>query len=388
MILYHDDDHNSYITDTIYQFHLNGFLTNLHISTNDDSTVDCHKAALVAQSESCRRMFDDDTSDVGINVIGLNATCDIVKEVLQFIYKGMVNIHAGNVESLFAQGIHMQLHQLNHRCKEYMEENLSVDNVIQYHEQAMNLHYEPLYMITRVYIKNECVQLLPTENFAKLGIANLTSLLSYMNRFSSVNEHIKLDIILQWRAAHDDCDQITELLNVIKFDELPIDYLKSNKDIYYELGQQHRMLIQKPLLMIYEEELTKQCEMLHQRDKETQLQQRNQATQLFQAQQVPQQQPAPQIQIQPQGYHPHCHYQAQDQNQLQQHKYDVQPMYVQHMYMNQPFHPGPPHHSQPQYINHNGQLHQPHCINQPSYSGQPLHCQPQQLENEQFPQHQ
>ena len=79
-----------------------------------------------------------------------------------------------------------------------------------------------------------------------------------MNRFSSVKEDMKLDIILQWRAAHDDCDQITELLNAIKFDELPIDYLKSNKDIYHVLGQQHRMLIQKPLLMICEEEFTDQ----------------------------------------------------------------------------------------------------------------------------------
>ena len=110
----------------------------------------------------------------------------------------------------------------------------------------MNLQYEPLSMITRVYVKNECVKLLSIENFAKVQIRNLTSLLNYMNKFSSVKEDIKLDIILQWRVAHDDCDQITELLNVIKFDELPIDYLKSNKDIYHVLGQQHRMLIQKP----------------------------------------------------------------------------------------------------------------------------------------------
>ena len=123
----------------------------------------------------------------------------------------------------------------------------------------MNLQYEPLSIIIRVYIKNECVQLLSAENFAKVRIGNLTSLLNYMNRFSSVKEDIKLDIILQWRVAHDDCDQITELLNVIKFDELPIYYLKSNKDnIYHVLGQQHRMLIQKPLLMIYEDEFTDQ----------------------------------------------------------------------------------------------------------------------------------
>ena len=217
---------------------------------------------MVALSDSFRQMINDDTSDVGINVISLNAACDVVEEVIQFIYKGIVNIHAGNVESVFTQSINMQLHQLTHRCKKYMEENLSVDNFIQYHEHAMNLPYEPLYMITRVYIKNECVQLLPTENFAKLGIANLTSLLSYMNRFSSLSEHINLDIILQSRAAHDDCGPITELLNVIKFDELPIEYLESNKDLYHLLGQQHRMLIQTPLLMIYEEELTKQCEML------------------------------------------------------------------------------------------------------------------------------
>ena len=342
-------------------------------------------------------MINDDTSDVGINVISLNAACDVVEEVIQFIYKGIVNIHAGNVESLFTQSIKMKLHQLTHRCKEYMEENLSVDNFIQYHEHAMNLPYEPLYMITRVYIKNECVQLLATENFAKLGIANLTSLLSYMNRFSSLNEHIKLDIILQWRAAHDDCGQITELLNVIKFDELPIEYLKSNKDLYHLLGQQHRMLIQTPLLMIYEEELTKQCEMLekHQRHKKTQIQRRNQANHFFQAHQVPQQQPAPQFQIQPpHEYHPYCHYQARDRNRLQQHKYDVQshdqqPQYMnlpshndhphhQHMYMTQPFQHGPPHHNQP---SHNDQPHhqQPQYMKQPFHPVPPHHNQPQYI---------
>ena len=254
--MYHHEDHDSIITNKIYHFYLNGFVTSLSINTKDEGSVDCHKAVLVAMSEHFRLMFDVGSADVDINVLESNTKSDIVKDVLQFIYRGTTDIHDDNVELILAQSIAMQLHQLTQQCKDFIVRNLSVDNVVQYHEGSISLQYEPLSMITREYIKNNCAQLLPTGNLPELQIDNLKSLLAYMNT-DGVEEQIKLDIILQWLTVHSDCEESAELLSAIQFDELTIDCLKSIKDNPL-LEQQHKSLIQETLNMKFEKELEKQ----------------------------------------------------------------------------------------------------------------------------------
>ena len=251
--MYHHEDHDCYVTNKIYHFYLNGFVTNLSINTKDEGSVDCHKAVLVAMSEYFRLMFDVGSADVDINVLELNTTSDIVKNVLQFIYKGTTDIHDDNVELLLAQSINMQLHQLTQQCKDFMEKNLSIDNVVRYHECSMSLQYEPLSLITSVYIKNNCRQLLSTGIFTQLRVDDLKSLLVYMTT-AHVEEHIKLDIILQWLTDHSDCNESAELLSAIQFDRLTIDCLKSIKDNSL-LEQQHKLLIQESLNRKYEQQL-------------------------------------------------------------------------------------------------------------------------------------
>ena len=265
--MYHHEDHDCYVTNKIYHFYLNGFATNLSINTKDEGSVDCHKAVLVAMSEYFRMMFDVGSADVDINVLELNTTSDTVKDVLQFIYKGTTDIHDDNVEILLAQSINMKLYQLTLQCKDFIEKNLSIDNVVQYHECSMSLQYEPLSMITSVYIKNNCTQLLFTGTLTKLPIENLKSLLTYM-KIDGAEEQIKLDIILQWLTAHSDCKESAELLSAIQFNELTMDGLKLTKDNPI-IEQQHKLLIQETLNTKYGQELEKQraeierqCEMM------------------------------------------------------------------------------------------------------------------------------
>ena len=170
VLMYHHENHNCYVTNKIYHFYLDGFVTNLSINTKDERSVDCHKAVLVAMSEYFRLMFDVGSAYGGINVLELNTTSEIVKDVLQFIYKGTINIHDDNIESLLVQSINMKLHQLTQQCIDFMEKNLSIDNVIRYHECSMSLQYEPLSLITSEYIKNNCAQLLSTGNLTQLRL--------------------------------------------------------------------------------------------------------------------------------------------------------------------------------------------------------------------------
>ena len=254
--MYHHEDHECYVTNKIYHFHLNGFVTNLSINTKEEESVDCHKAVLVAMSEYFRLMFDVGSADVDINVLELNTTNSIVKDTLQFMYKGTTDIHDDNVELLLAQSIDMQLHQLTQQCKDFMEKNLSIDNVVRYHECSVSLQYEPMSMITSVYIKNNCTQLISTGNLTQLRVDNLKSLLAYMNA-DGIEERIKLDSVLQWLTVHSDCNKSAELLSAIQFDELTIDCLKSIKDNPL-LEQQHKLLIQESLNVKYEQELERQ----------------------------------------------------------------------------------------------------------------------------------
>ena len=323
--MYHHEDHDCYVTNKIYHFYLNGFVTNLSINTKDEGSVDCHKAVLVAMSDYFRLMFDVGSAGVDINVLELNTTIEIVKDVLQFIYKGTTNIHNANVELLLAQSIDMQLHQLTQQCKDFIEKNLSIDNVVRYHDCSMNLQYEPLSMITSAYIKNNCKQLLSTGNLTQLRINNLKSLLAYMNA-DGIEEHIKLDIILQWLTVHSDCNESAELLSAIQFDELSIDCLKSIKDNPL-LEQQHKLLIQESLNIKYEQELEKQrMEMQKERkmlEKEKQVikkqqKQQQQQQQLQKQQQHQQQQQKQQQQQQQQQQQKQQQQQQQQQKQQQQ----------------------------------------------------------------------
>ena len=254
--MYHHEDHDCYVTNKIYHFYLNGFVTNLSINTKNEGSVDCHKAVLVAMSEYFRLMFEVGSADVDINVLELNSNIGIVKDVLHFIYKDTTEINDNNVESLLAQSINMQLHQLTLQCKEFVEKNLSIDNVVQYYECSMSLQYEPLSMITSVYIKNNCAQLLSSGNLTKLRIDIFKSLIAYMST-NGVEERIKLDVILQWLTVHSDCNESAELLSAIQFDELTIDYLEFIKDNPL-LQLQHKLLIQETLNIKHGQELEKQ----------------------------------------------------------------------------------------------------------------------------------
>ena len=309
--MYHHEDHDCYVTNKIYHFYLNGFVTNLSINTKDEGSVDCHEAVLVGMSEYFRLMFDVGSADVDINVLELNTTSDIVKDVLQFIYKGTTDIHDDNVELLLTKSIDMQLHQLTQQCKDFIEKNLSIDNVVQYHECSMNLQYEPLSMITSVYIKNNCTKLLSTGNLTQLRVDYLISLLAYMNT-DGVEEHIKLDIILQWLTVHSDCNENAKLLSAIQFDELTIDCLKSIKDNPL-LEQQHKLLIQESLNVKYEQELEKQRMKMQ---KERKMLEKEK--QVIKKQQQQQQQHKRQQQQQQQQQQQHKRQQQQRQKQQQQ----------------------------------------------------------------------
>ena len=280
--MYHHEDHDCYVTNKIYDFYLNEFVTNLSINTKGEGLIHCHKSVLVAMSEYFRLMFDVDSADVDINVLDLNTTSDMVKGVLQFIYKGIIDINDDNVESLLTQSVIMQLHQLTQQCKDFMEKNLSIDNVVQYHECSMNLQYEPLSMITSVYIKNHCTKPILKRHLTKLQIDNLKSLLAYMNT-DGVEEDIKIDIILQWLAVHNNCNEGAEMLSAIQFDQLTIDCLKSIKDNLL-LEQQHQLLVQTSLNMKYEQHIEKQeaeieqkQKMLEEHQQNVDMQQQNQA---------------------------------------------------------------------------------------------------------------
>ena len=239
-LMYHHEDHDCYVTNKIYHFYLNRFVTNLSINTKDERSVVCHKAVLIAMSDYFRLMFDVGSVDVDINVLELNTNSDIVKDVLQFMYKGKTDIYDNNVELLLVQSINMHtLYRLTLQCKDFIEKNLSIENVVQYHECSISLQYEPLSMITGVYIKNNCTQLLSTGNLTKLQIDNLKSLLAYMNT-DDVEERMKLNIILQWLTVRSDCNEIAELLSAIQFDRLTINCLKSIKNNPL-LEEQHAM---------------------------------------------------------------------------------------------------------------------------------------------------
>ena len=264
--MYHSEDHASTVTDKIYSYQQMGFLTNLSLSTKDEISVDCHGVVLIAISEFFKELFEEDSSDAGINVLDVNTTSDILTSILQFLYTGTTDVHAHNVELVLRQSILVQLHQLSQQCIDFVAYDLTVGNVIQYFELSVNLQYEPLSMITSAYIKNNCAQVVAKEHLTKLSIKDLKVLLACMNT-EGAETHKKVDIILQWLTNHKDCNESAELLNGIQFNELTIDFLKSIKDNPV-FEHNYKLLVQESLNMRYEEELVKQRQTI---DKQQQL---------------------------------------------------------------------------------------------------------------------
>ena len=196
------------------------------------------------------------SSDEDINVLELNTTSDTVKDVLQFVYTGTTNIHIGNAELLLTQSMELELHGLTQQCIGFIEENLSIDNVIQYYACSVDLSCDPLSMITSEYIRHNYTEVLQTKNITKLQIGHLESLLESMDRATD-EEHRKLDVVLQWFAEHSDCSECAALISAIKFNELSIEYLISVIDSPL-LEQPHKLSMQVALNMKYEQQLEMQ----------------------------------------------------------------------------------------------------------------------------------
>ena len=243
-LTYHHPDHDSYVSNTIYHYYLNRFALNFAIHVQNDEEINCHRVVLLAMSERFRKMCeesDDGYLDVNINNLTMNTTKETVEHLMQLLYNGRADIHDDNVEAILTQSMNLQLHELLQHCIGFVKNTLTMSNIVRYYECAESLQCDPLITITLGYINKHYQQLLSKGKLAELQIGYFKSLLTYW-RTDGADEHMKLEMILQWLAAHPDYNDGVELLNNIQFEELSNDCLQ---------GIQHKFLLeqQKPEIL-------------------------------------------------------------------------------------------------------------------------------------------
>jgi len=100
----------------------------------DEQLFTCHRALLASASEYFRCLFttnlaEQNQSEIAINGVDANS----MRLVLDYVYKGAVELNSDTVQNLLSAANLFQLRGLRDGCADYMEQKIEIDNCIGIH---------------------------------------------------------------------------------------------------------------------------------------------------------------------------------------------------------------------------------------------------------------
>ena len=151
-----------------------------------------------------------------------------VKNLIDYMYTGSIDIDDENVMKLLAAADYLQLDDVQTYCFEYLSSNITTDNWLDILKTAIKYKRDRAKRHTYRYITIQFSEIARTDNFKALSKDNLKDLLSHLIRClmleSSIYEGIMNWIKHKGDVRKNDC---LDLFQMIQFDRLPHDFIQN-----------------------------------------------------------------------------------------------------------------------------------------------------------------
>ena len=162
-----------------------------------DVRVPCHGAVLAATSEYINAMFSSDLVEATSDTVRLETDPEILRDAIDYIYNGKVDISTDNVQNLVTAGDFFLLDKLKIACERFLMNFLEFSNVIEFNRFARFYALAEL----RLMACQQFSEFVPSEEFTALTGRELAELIDD-DWLAVPDEDAVLEAVLRW-ARHD-----------------------------------------------------------------------------------------------------------------------------------------------------------------------------------------
>ena len=150
--------HTTSLEQQIKRFYNCKFATDLTLNSSDksdNSCVKCHRAVLYAVSGYYRTIVNSSPSQAGVNMIEIDVSSEVVKDLIDFIYSGSFSNHMldSNVAELLSLSCKWEIIPAQLQCIQFIKANLQANNCKKFSKLAERIGCGKLEEIIANYMK-------------------------------------------------------------------------------------------------------------------------------------------------------------------------------------------------------------------------------------------
>ena len=165
---------------------------------------------------------------------------------IDFAYTGQITITTDNAKSFIKDANYLKLHDIQAKCEEILENNLSIQNVFENYYLALELSFTSLIEKARKLMYERLEDIMRKSEYLKLEYSSLQSILTYSstdNIPQNMNfSHIIYEAVLKWimNNVNERKKYLQDLLVHVNFSNLSFEYL-----INYFIGEEEVNIIEE-----------------------------------------------------------------------------------------------------------------------------------------------
>ncbi|XP_039262137.2 kelch-like protein 12 [Styela clava] len=183
-----------------------------------------HRNILAAASPYFDGMLSNDTKEKQNGYMEVNdLDLDVVKQCVDFIYTGKVVLTMDKIENLIFAADLWKLCDLVDTCSEYLLDNLSVENCIQFANLTQAYNQKDSKQDISDFIIRNFKSVIERDEFLTINKKDLCAFISKVS-----NEVLKWNAATKWVKVENREKEFVDLLRIIKLEELSNDFIREN----------------------------------------------------------------------------------------------------------------------------------------------------------------
>ncbi|XP_077971160.1 kelch-like protein 7 isoform X2 [Styela clava] len=220
-------EHNGVLSQSLDSFRKRGIMCDVTIIIGEEE-FPAHRLVLSAASEYFETMFNVEMKE---NVTGRvemqDISVPIFKSCLEYVYTGLINIHADNVHELLKASSLQQIQDLKKLCLNFMQENLSVKTCMESFNMSKLYESDELRESVEGFMIKNFERVSKSSDFNKFMDEAFLGKILASDKLKIPNEKILYEIVISWIKYDEENREelFPQLFQQLRLSLLPVEYL-------------------------------------------------------------------------------------------------------------------------------------------------------------------
>nr|XP_039271552.1 kelch-like protein 2 [Styela clava] len=247
-------EHNSVLSQSLDSFRKRGIMCDVTIIIGEEE-FPAHRLVLSAASEYFETMFNVEMKENVTGRVGMqDISVPIFKSCLEYVYTGLINIHADNVHELLKASSLQQIQDLKKLCLNFMQENLSVKTCMESFNMSKLYESDKLRESVEGFMIKNFEQVSKSSDFNKFMDEAFLGKILASDKLKIPSEKILYEIVMSWiRYDSENREELfPQLFQQLRLSLFPVDYLYAvmSEEIIRK-NEKYVKMIQEAIAQVY-----------------------------------------------------------------------------------------------------------------------------------------